>query len=109
MTRSSYRYGLSRRARRLPELAAPLPYLDTLTAAGKQLVAARATLKRAALAEPAEIRRHMALDLAEVAAIAGGVTDDDLSRLGWTAAQIAANKRHAVARAHDIELREAAA
>jgi hypothetical protein len=107
MSRSRHRYSLSRRAAKLPEIAGAPIFIDRLTDAGKRLVAGRQSLKRHALAEPDAIERHMAIDLAEIAAAGGAVTEDDLERVGWTRRQIAAYQRRAIERAHVEDVREA--
>jgi hypothetical protein len=91
MPRSPYRYGLTRRAARLPQVAGSPIFIDKLTPWAKQLVRGRHNLNRAALADPGEIARHMGLDLVERVAVDGGATEGDLTALGWTAAQIAAH------------------
>jgi hypothetical protein len=91
MPRSPHRYGLTRRAARLPQVAGSPIFIDKLTPWAKRLVRGRINLNRAALADPGEIARHMGLDLIERVAVDGGATEGDLAALGWTAAQIAAH------------------
>jgi hypothetical protein len=91
MARNPHRYGLTRRAARLPQVAGSPIFIDRLTPWAKLLVRGRHNLNRAALTEAGEIARHMGLDLVERVACDGGATADDLTALGWTAAQIAAH------------------
>lgn len=93
MPRHPHRYGLGRRAAKLPALPgtrAPI-FADKLTPWAKAHVRGRHNLNRAALADPGEIARHMGLDLVERVAVDGGATEGDLAALGWTAAQVAAH------------------
>ena|ERR1700674_2377705 len=108
MSRSRYSYSTSRRA---PYTAARqpsyVPYRDLLTPIGKRLVAGRHSLNRAALTEPADIARHMAMDLCELGAPDAPVTIADLTARGWTAGQIASHGEAARTRAQADAVRGA--
>jgi hypothetical protein len=95
MPRHPHRYGLSRRASKLPALAGAPIFIDRLEPWAKRAVRGRHNLNRAALVSPSEIARHMGLDLVERVAVDGGATEGDLAALGWTAAQIAAHGENA--------------
>src|ERR1043166_8229013 len=83
MPRHPHRYGLSRRASKLPALAGAPIFIDRLPPWARRAVRGRPSLRRAALVTPSEIARHRGRALVERVAVDGGATEGDLAALGW--------------------------
>lgn len=94
------RYSIRRTARREAPIATP-------RGISSPLIAGPTLVPRSLMTSARAIRRRMADDLRELAAALGAVCHDDLTLLGWKAAQIAEHASHAAQLAHTGSMRNA--